>query len=164
MTTRTRPGEVVTRLADSFMAAVYDCQQNGGGRPHWSRFSGIQHPAAAAYDVEVQALMKRSRSLRVALGRVCAQGAAPEPATRAHFVELLEHELERTPAHALRSFEALLGMLDLLEANGLPRAAVESPYRVILADPRLAVVVNWQESDAEARIPVRLGPLPSLSD
>lgn len=103
--------EIVSRLTDSFLRAVYHCQQNGGGRPTWSRYADIAHPAAAAaFDVEVKALMKRSRPLRQALGKACARGVPPDAATRAHVAELLEHELEQTPAHALRSFEALLGM------------------------------------------------------
>lgn len=105
--------QVVDHLADSFMAAVYHCQQSGGGRPKWSRYAGLHDAAAAAaFDVEAQTLLKRSRPLRHALGRACGVGAGQPnaAAARAHFVELLEHELAASPAHALRSFEALLGM------------------------------------------------------
>jgi hypothetical protein len=113
MSTRTAHKEIVERLADSFMAAVYDCQQTGGKRPRWSQHAGIHDSAAAAaFEVEAQTLLKRSRLLRNALGRACRidPGAPGAPAARAHFVELLEHELVSAPAHALRSFEALLGM------------------------------------------------------
>jgi hypothetical protein len=113
MATKTAPNELVDYLADSFMAAVYYCQQSGGGRPRWSQYAGIHDPAAAAaFDVEAQTLLKRSRPLRNALGRACGTDVGqPGTATaRAHFRELLEHELASAPAHALRSFEALLGM------------------------------------------------------
>jgi hypothetical protein len=62
--------------------------------------------------------------------------------------------------HEKRSRTERDRLLDLLEKLGFPRAAVESLHDVINADPRLAVVVNWQEGDAEARTSVRLGPLP----
>lgn len=111
MATRTAQLEVVDRLADAFMAAVYHCQHTGGGTPMWSRYAGIHDPsAAAAFDVEAQSLMKRSRALRQALEKACDADAEPDPTARAHFAELLEHELERSPVHALHSFEALLGM------------------------------------------------------
>jgi hypothetical protein len=112
MATRVAHSEIVDHLADSFVAAVYYCQQTGGGRPRWSRYAGIHDPsAAAAFDVEAQTLLKRSRALRHALGKACEpNGGRPDLAARAHFAELLEHELAAAPAHARRSFEALLGM------------------------------------------------------
>lgn len=50
-------------------------------------------------------------------------------------------------------------LLRQLETDHFPPAAVESLYRVLEADPRLAVVMNWQEGDADPRRPLGVGPL-----
>lgn len=105
--------DIAEHVADILMAAVFSCRHHGAGRPHWSGAAGLTEPtAAAAFDLEVLALLKASRPLRVALSRACQQGADGEldKAARAHFVELLEHELSTAPGHARRSIEALLGL------------------------------------------------------
>lgn len=111
-TTQAGQGELVAQLVDCFMAAVYACERDQSRRPQWSRYAGIDDAAAAAaFDVETQALMRSSRPLRQALGRACRRedGPANAPA-RAHLLELLEHELVANRTHALYSYRALLGM------------------------------------------------------
>jgi hypothetical protein len=78
------------------------------------------------------------------------------------------HPRHRLRQYGVRSATALLRALhpdrdDALAGPDFPRAAIETLYEVIAADPRLAVVINWQEGDVEARGPVRLGPLPYRS-
>lgn len=102
-------------LADTLLTALIKCRRTGAAKPRWSGSARIHDPAAAAaaaFDIEVQALLDGSDDLRGALDAACQLDPAGhyDPAARAHFVEMLEHELQITPLDVRGVLEALTGL------------------------------------------------------
>lgn len=113
MSTRGNRTVITEAVADSLMAVESMRLHGGVEPPQWARYAGVHNRAASVvYDVEVEALLRRSPTLKQAVRAACQPNGQGRPtaAGRAHLLEVLELELSRNRDHTLRSLEALLAM------------------------------------------------------
>jgi hypothetical protein len=97
-------------LADSLIAE-YARRANGGEAGGWGRAAGVQdRGVAAAYDVEVEALLRAIPALEEAIRAAWGDNASGRlpPRARAGLVTLVDEKLCNGQTHARRSLEALL--------------------------------------------------------
>ena len=110
---------ITESLADSLLAE-FGRRRVGGSRGHWGRYAGVHDQGiAAAYDVEVAALLRNAPWLRQAVraaSRTDGEGKAPSGA-RERLIRRLDEELRNGQSHVRLSLEALLGATESVERS-----------------------------------------------
>ncbi len=97
-------------LADSLIAEC-GLRTLGGPAGNWGRYAGVQdRGVAAAYDVEVAALLQNAPVLEHAVTAACSSDPQGKLRPRAHadLVDIIDRELRNGQSHARLSLEALL--------------------------------------------------------
>lgn len=115
-------------LANSLMAE-FSRRSGGGPSGHWGRYAGVQdRGVAAAYDVEVAALLRNAPTLQEAVSAACDPDRKGRLDSRARddLLERLDHELCNGQSHARLSLEALLTVDGRASVSDEPAASATS--------------------------------------
>lgn len=125
---------IAAPLADSLIAE-FGRRERGGPPGQWGRHAGVEdRGVAAAYDVEIAALLKNAPALDQALSAAFsgdAQRKLPTQA-RAELVDRIDRELRNGQSHARLSLEALLtvdGGVSVSDDPTTPAAASDTRPR-----------------------------------
>jgi hypothetical protein len=111
--------------------AEYSRRSGDGPTGHWGRYVGVQdRGVAAAYDVEVAALLRDAPTLEEAVSAACEPDDRGKQNARARdrLLDRLDHELRNGQSHVRFSLEALLSVDDRASVSDEPTAPAGSGH------------------------------------